>query len=364
MKADTDEFHMSIGRVLEIDYDGTPEDSAEGIDSLLDSRRIIFENPPPQPVTILKLNGKRISTAGNLTAISAQAKHGKSAAVGAMLAAIIGEPENGGDFLGFEAEPANGKAVVHFDTEQSPYDAWQLVSRAMRRAGLSMMPGNLRSYAVLDFTAENKLRALRTELARAAKECGGIHSIFIDGVADLAASVNDEAEAIALVEELVILAVQYSCPIICVIHENPALPGFAGKTRGHLGSQIERKAESNLRVKKDGDEVSVIFSDGKQRGPAIPEATAPRFRYCEEAGMHISCEAASFAKAEAAREAMREEVSEIFNTPDAITGLSWADLHDRIKKVNGIEISGARKRFDKLKAAGLIKKNAAGLYTR
>ena len=78
---------------------------------------------------------------------------------------------------------------------------------------------------------------------------------------------------------------------------------------------IERKAESNLRVKKDGDEVSVIFSDGKQRGPAIPEATAPRFRYCEEAGMHISCEAASIAKAEAAREAMREEVSEIFNTP-------------------------------------------------
>lgn len=339
-------------------------DTPEGIETLLDARRIFLENPPPQPVTILKLDGKRISTAGNLTAISAQAKHGKSAAVGAMLAAIFAHPEDGGDFLGFEAEPANGKAVVHFDTEQSPYDAWQLVSRAMRRAGLPMMPRNLRSYAVLDLTAENKLRALRNGLARAAKECGGIHSIFIDGVADLAMSVNDEAEAIALVEELVILAVQYSCPIICVIHENPAQPGFAGKTRGHLGSQIERKAESNLRVKKDGDEVSVIFSDGKQRGPAIPEATAPRFRYCEKEGMHISCEPAGVAKAEAAREAMREEVSEIFNTPKAIAGLSWTDVHKRIEAIHSIKRTGAEKRFEKLKAAGLIKKNPAGLWIR
>ena len=339
-------------------------DTPEGIETLLDSRRVVFETPPPKPVPILKLDGKRISTAGNLTAISAQAKHGKSAAVGAMLAAIFGEPEDGGDFLGFEAEPANGKAVVHFDTEQSKYDAWQLVSRVLKRAGISRTPLNFRAYAVLDLTAENKLRALRTELARAAKECGGIHSIFIDGVADLAMSVNDEAEAIALVEELVILAVQYACPIICVIHENPAHPGFAGKTRGHLGSQIERKAESNLRVKKDGDEVSVIFSDGKQRGPAIPEATAPRFRYCEQAGMHISAENARGAKAEAAREEMREEVREIFNTPEAIAGLSWTDVHKRIEAIHGIKRTGAEKRFDKLKAAGLIKKNPAGLWIR
>jgi len=344
--------------------ENTLNDTPEGIEPLLDSRRIIFENPPPQPVPILKLDGKRISTAGNLTAISAQAKHGKSAAVGAMLAAILGEPEDGGDFLGFEAEPTNGKAVVHFDTEQSKYDAWQLVSRVLKRAGISKTPLNFRSYAVLDFTSENKLRALRTELARADKECGGIHSIFIDGVADLALSVNDEAEAIALVEQLVILASQYSCPIICVIHENPAQPGFAGKTRGHLGSQIERKAESNLRVKKDGDEVSVIFSDGKQRGPAIPESTAPRFRYCEKAGMHISVESSGLAKAEARRDEMCEEVREIFNTPEAIAGLSWADIHKRIETIQGIARSGARKRFDKLKAANLIKQTPAGLYTR
>jgi hypothetical protein len=117
-------------------------------------------------------------------------------------------------------------------------------------------------------------------------------------------------------------------------------------------------------VKKDGDELSMIFSDGKQRGPAIPESTAPRFKFCEEAGMHISCEAASIAKAEAAREEMGEEVSEIFNTPENLAGLTWSDVCKRIEDIHGIKRSGATKRLEKLKAAGLIKKNPAGLWTR
>jgi hypothetical protein len=61
---------------------------------------------------------------------------------------------------------------------------------------------------------------------------------------------------------------------------------------------------------------------------------------------------------------MREEAREIFDTPDAITGLSWVALHKRIEGIHKIKRSGSRKRFDKLKKAGLIKKNAAGLYTR
>ena len=337
--------------------------AAQQIEPLLDARRISLTNPPTKPLPILTLGGQQISTAGNLTAIAAQAKHGKSAAVGATLASFFGESEDGGDFLGFESEPANGKAVVLFDTEQSPFDAWQLISRSMRRAGLSKLPPNLRAYAVLDLSVEDRLRALRAELERAAKDCGGIHAIFIDGVADLCLSVNDEAEANGLIADLVALAVKFSCPIICVLHENPAQPGLAGKTRGHLGSQLERKAESNLRIKKDNDGISVIFSE-RCRSANIPEATAPRFKYCEKAGMHISCESAGVAKAEADREEMREEVREIFNTPDSIAGFSWADVLKRLEEINGIKSSGARKRLEKLTKAGLIKKNSAGLYTR
>jgi hypothetical protein len=226
------------------------------------------------------------------------------------------------------------------------------------------LPDNLRAYALLDLSASERLALLHAELARASSECGGVHCALIDGVADLLENVNDIPAAIGLVQELRNLSVQYDCPIVCVLHENPAQPGFTGKTRGHLGSELERKADANLSIKKGSDNISVIFSNGKCRHAEITEHFAPRFKFCEKAMMHVSCEAASVAKAEANLEEMREEAREIFDTPEAITGLSWVDLHKRIEGIHEIKRSGSRKRFGKLKKAGLIKKNAAGLYTR
>jgi hypothetical protein len=351
------EAHEEMSLILEI---GT----AQQIEPLLDARRIRIAHKPPDPPLVFGLAGNKISTAGNLTILAAQAKAGKTAAVGAMLARLFAEPEGGGDFLGFEATPPDGKAVVLFDTEQSPFDAWRVMNRAMKRAELEREPSNLRAYFTLDLSIQDRRRALQAELKRASKVCGGIHAIFIDGVADLCEDVNDPREANGLVDELVALSVRYNCPVVCILHENPGNPRDAWKTRGHLGSQLERKAESNLRVKKDGEGVSVIYSERGCRQAEIPEPSAPRFKFCENAGMHISCEPAGNAKAEADLEAMIEEVRAIFDTPSASAGLTWSEIHERIREVNGIEQSGARKRFDKLKAARLIKKNAAGLYTR
>jgi hypothetical protein len=338
-------------------------DTGKTLEAMLDERRIRLTNPPAKPAFILKLAGHGLTTAGNIAVLSAQAKAGKSASIGAMLAAFF-DDDGDADCLGFSAEPANGKAVLLFDTEQSLFDAWQLVHRSMSRAGRSTLPDNLRAYALLDLSASERLDLLHAELARASSECGGVHCALIDGVADLLENVNDIPAAIGLVQELRNFSVQYDCPIVCVLHENPAQPGFSGKTRGHLGSELERKADANLSIKKDSDNISVIFSNGKCRHAEISEHFAPRFKFCEKSMMHVSCEAASVAKAEANLEEMREEAREIFDTPDAITGLSWRDLHKRIEGIHKIKRSGARKRFGKLIKAGLIKKNAAGLYTR
>jgi hypothetical protein len=337
---------------------------AQQIEPLLDARCISLAKKPPQPPLVFGLAGHKISTAGNLTVIAAQAKAGKTAALGAMLACLFSDPDAEGDFLGFEAAPANGKAVVLIDTEQSPFDAWQVMSRSMSRAGREQQPKNFRAFYTLDLSIHDRRRALQAELKRAEKICGGIHSIIIDGVADLCENVNDPKEANGLVDELVAIAVRYFCPVVCILHENPGNPQEAWKTRGHLGSQLERKAESNLRVKKNAEDVSVIYSERGCRHAEIPEPIAPRFKFCEQAGMHISCESTGVANAESKLVEMREEVEEVFNTPDAPAGFTWKEIHDRIMTVNGIVMSGARKRFDKLKAAGLIKKNAAKLYTR
>ena len=338
-------------------------DTGKTLEAMLDARRIRLTNPPEKPAFILNLAGHGLTTAGNLAVISAQAKAGKSASIGGMLAAFFDE-DGDADCLGFSAEPANGKAVLLFDTEQSVFDAWQLVHRSMRRAGRSTLPDNLRAYALLDLSASERLALLHAELARASGECGGVHCALIDGVADLLENVNDIPAAIGLVQELRNLSVKYECPIVCVLHENPAQPGFSGKTRGHLGSELERKADANLSIKKGSDNISVIFSTGKCRHAEIAEHFAPRFKFCESAKMHISCEDGSAAKIQANLEEMQEEVREIFNTSESIAGLTWTACLGRIEAIRGIRRDGSEKRFRNLKNAGVIKKNPNGLYTR
>ena len=50
---------------------------------------------------------------------------------------------------------------------------------------------------------------------------GGIHLVVLDGIADLIRSANDEAESIAIVDEVYRLAGIYKTCIICVLHFVP-----------------------------------------------------------------------------------------------------------------------------------------------
>jgi hypothetical protein len=198
-----------------------PEPEAKGPDlSILDARRFDFENPPPQPEPVFKLAGQSIATAGNLVVVQSQAKSGKSAVVGAMIAAATSDDQLG-DFLGITAAAPNGKAIVHFDTEQSRYDAHQLVSRALRRASADAPLDWLRSYCLTDVDSRTRRALFAAELERAALLYGGIFAGLIDGVGDFAIDVNDPVESNGLVAELHALAIRFDCPIVCVLHENP-----------------------------------------------------------------------------------------------------------------------------------------------
>jgi hypothetical protein len=337
---------------------GAPE---AAILALLEARRVIYANPPPEPVTTFSLAGQSISTAGNLTVISAQAKAGKTAAIAAMIAAAISTGIEA-DCLGFDAAPTHGKAILVFDTEQSPFDAWTQHARVLKRAGCAAPPDNLHHFWLLDLSISQRRQAIFEYCRRAAQETG-VFAVFIDGVADLIEDVNDAAEANALVSDLVRLAVEINAPVDVVLHENPAAPGVAGKTRGHLGSQLERKAESNLRILKDTDGVTTIYSE-KCRRANIPQHSGPRFQWEDEAQMHISVASKGHEKAEKAKKKDESDLAEIFESPEALGGMAHAALLARIMAVFDLTKSGARFRFDKLKAMGMIHKTSQGLWIR
>ncbi len=328
----------------------------------LDVRRIKLESPPDKPVPIITLQGQQVCTAGNLTVLAAQVKSGKSAAVGAIIAATLAadNANDEADTFGFAGRPTEGKAVIHFDTEQSPYDAWQLIHRAYTRAGAAHLPAIYRAYSLCDIPTATRRAFLSQEMERAAEECGGIHSVTIDGIADLVRDPNDPDEAFGLVGELHQLAVRYACPIISVIHENPSTTG-GSKTRGHLGSDLERKAESNLRLVKSA-EISTIFSE-RCRSANLPQAHGAKFKWCDQAGMHVTVEADTADQAdENKRKAEQPACDAVFE--GVVGAIKWGDLKGRIMGVATLTSPTAERRIRLWEKLGLIRKSKLGGYAK
>jgi DnaB-like helicase N terminal domain len=252
----------------------------KAMSDLLAGRAFDVSNPPPEPPPVLMLGEWVIATPENFVVIQAKVKAGKSATVGAILASTM-TPE--GDCLGFVSPNPRGHAVLHFDTEQSRYHHHMVLVRSMKRAGRTVPPRWLSSYYVKGISIEQRLGVLRSELARARRECGGVHMAVLDGIADYCSDVNDPLETVALVGLIERLAVEYATVFVLVIHENPG--SEIGKTRGHLGSHLERKAETPLRLEKDAEGVTVMYAD-RARACHIPKDKGIRFAWDEASAMH------------------------------------------------------------------------------
>jgi hypothetical protein len=259
--------------------------TADALLKLVDARAFDVDNLVVKPDPVFSLGNCCISTAGNLTAVQALAKAGKSSAVAAMIGAVFKGNGVGGDTLGFVAFNQHGRALIHIDTEQSRFDHDQLVRSTLKRAETLSPPPWFESVWTTDLAIDQRLAGLPLLMARAATRHGGVFAVIIDGGADLIASVNDEVVALALVEHLHRLAIQYECVVVVVLHENPG--STSGKTRGHFGSQLARKAETNLRLKKDKDGTTSVWADETRHEPIL-QANAYCFKWCSVAAMHVS----------------------------------------------------------------------------
>ena len=237
----------------------TPLRSAgEGKDSTLDRFRaalLDMANPPAEPEPRFLIDRKSVCTPGNLSVLIAQAKSGKTAFIGAFMAAgMVAERTREGheiaadiDTLGVEARAPAGRILLHIDTEQSRFDHAQTIRRAARRAGLERPPAWIKSASCAGWSSADLRKTLASVLRNYARKGQKLFAIILDGVADFCADVNDAEESNALVAELHAHAIAADCPILCVMHRNEGDKADSA-ARGHLGKQLARKAETNLRM--------------------------------------------------------------------------------------------------------------------
>jgi hypothetical protein len=248
--------------------------------------RISATRPLLAPIPVISINGTSISTEGSLTVLSGDSKSGKSALCNVILAGAIcsiGELYDGFNGIDIESNYLS-KAVIHFDTEQSQHQHYKsFKNNILKRVNLNQEPSFYYSYNIRRIDI-SKYKELCKEIFQACSEKNnGIHLAVIDGVADFIKSVNDEEESNAIIKYFEQLAVEFKTPIILVVHFNPK----SDKQRGHLGSQLQRKAESVLAIKKN-EGISYIVPQLLRNGSnsSIPHI---QFSYDETKGYHTSC---------------------------------------------------------------------------
>jgi len=252
--------------------------------SALKSCEVDFNNPPPIAQIVVSVNDVPLGTQGNLLCITGGEGTGKSNYVASIIAGAIRLQGTMIDTLGITvSENIHQKAVLFYDTEQSEVQLYKNINNLLRRCKRLAIPDYLHAYCMTGMSRKERLQAIVQSMDRYHYQCGGIHLVVVDGIADLIKGANDEAESIAVVEELYRLAGIYHTCIVPVLHFIPN--GL--KLRGHLGSELQRKAAAILSVEKDDDPTISVVKALKVRDGSPLDVPLMQFAWDKDIGMHV-----------------------------------------------------------------------------
>ena len=252
---------------------------------MLRSCEIDYENPPDISKSVVTVNGVPLGTQDNLFCITGGEGTGKSNYVGAILAGALGEerlPKERTLGLEITANP-KGLAVLHYDTEQSEAQLHKNLGKTLQRASSKTVPEFYHSLYLASLSRKDRLKLIRESMDLFHHRHGGIHFVVIDGIADLIRSANDETESIAIVDELYRLAGIYNTCIICVLHFVPN--GI--KLRGHIGSELQRKAAGILSIEKDDNPEYSVVKALKVRDGSPLDVPMMLFGWDKTEDMHV-----------------------------------------------------------------------------
>ena len=300
--------------------------------TMLKSCEIDFNNPPAKAEEVISAGDVPLGTQGNILCITGGEGTGKSNYVTALIAGSIVKENRTIDTLGVNVrDNSDSKAVLLYDTEQSEVQLFKNVSNLLKRAKLNEKPEELRAFSLTGMSRKERLQAIVQSMDKYHYEYEGIRLVVIDGIADLVLSANDEAESIRIVDELYRLAGIYRTCIVCVLHYVPN--GL--KLRGHLGSELQRKAAAIMSIELDSEPSVSVVKALKVRDGSPLDVPLMQFSWDKELGMHIYIGEKPREEKEKRKEKELANVArEIFASQKHLT---YIDLCDRIQQIMDVK---------------------------
>ena len=200
------------------------------------------------PPEILRVNGSTIGTLGNFSASTGKAKSKKTFNVSAIVAAALSNSE----VLCYAASfPDDKRKVLYIDTEQSKYHCQKVMRRILKLAGLpeQVENPNLLFVAMRELSPEKR----RTVIDFMLSNIKGLGLVIIDGIRDLMYDINNPTESTEIINLLMRWSSSYNLHIHTVLHLNKG----DDNTRGHIGTELNNKAETVLQVTKSPTDANV-----------------------------------------------------------------------------------------------------------
>ncbi len=216
--------------------------SDEELESYLSKGEIKATDKVTIPPKILFVGDCTIATFGNFSASTGKAKSKKTFNISAMVAAAVTNTT----VLNYRACLPEGKRkILYFDTEQSKYHCHNVLERIYKLSGLSVKKDDPRLlfWGLREYTPKIRI-ALIDYALRKHQEVG---LVIIDGLRDLMYDINNGKEATDVMTVLMAWTSVYDLHIHTVLHLNKN----DNNPRGHIGTELENKAETVLIISKN-----------------------------------------------------------------------------------------------------------------
>ena len=305
------------------------------------ARRLSLETPYPPEECLLSIDGIPFFARGDINALKAKQKQGKTTALSIMVAAMLC-----GQWGRLKSLNEKGK-IVFIDTEQKPQDSQMVYRRMVKMAGMPELDDydRLQVYTLRTMDTDQMLQATKCIIEQERPDV-----VIIDGIVDFIHNFNEVEESQQIIKELSIMASgsdggRNVC-IVAVLHENKA--NDDKNMRGHLGTLLSQKASIVLECVKHSDVFTVRCSDS--RHAPVPEWS---FQYDRE-GRVVDADQLRTERLEAERE-IRQQRNE--QRQRELKDEKAEKLLDIIKRAGGRILRSELR--DKYMKAMQVKKTAA-----
>jgi hypothetical protein len=215
----------------------------------LKERKYINGYKPQEEKILFTIDGKNIGTTQSFVTFQGLPKAGKSTFITSVVASAFTTWDIFSCKLVF---PANRKRLCYVDTESSDYDYYRVLERIRQQIITDFLPHNFDSFLFRE-DSPNDIKLMVEAYLEENRDCS---IIVLDGVLDLIQDYNNVEQSFFLIQWLKKITKKFDLLVLLVLH----LGKKDQNSLGHIGSYLDRKSQSVLRIEKNKENNTLNLS--------------------------------------------------------------------------------------------------------